>query len=170
MKKCVKDLIAGAVLALCSIGYYIASHSIQSFGSNKDFISARTIPVAWAVLLLVLSVVLMVRSYAEISHLKATGEEIFSGRTPKDWLADNYAVIGTFIILFLYAFAMRPVGYLISTFVYLIVQVVLLTQRKKINKKLILKALILAVVFSVLSDYLFVELLSVPLPAGILGF
>ena len=45
MKKCVKDLIAGAVLALCSIGYYIASHSIQSFGSNKDFISARTIPV-----------------------------------------------------------------------------------------------------------------------------
>ena len=168
MKKCVKDLIAGAVLALCSIGYYIASHSIQSFGSNKDFISARTIPVAWAVLLLVLSVVLMVRSYAEIRHLKATGEEIFSGRTPKDWLADNYAVIGTFIILFLYAFAMRPVGYLISTFVYLIVQVVLLTQRK--NKKLILKALILAVVFSVLSDYLFVELLSVPLPAGILGF
>ena len=121
MKKCVKDLIAGAVLALCSIGYYIASHSIQSFGSNKDFISARTIPVAWAVLLLVLSVVLMVRSYAEIRHLKATGEEIFSGRTPKDWLADNYAVIGTFIILFLYAFAMRPVGYLISTFVYLIV-------------------------------------------------
>lgn len=169
MKKCVKDLIAGAVLALCSIGYYIASHSIQSFGSNKDFISARTIPVAWAVLLLVLSVVLMVRSYAEIRHLKATGEEIFSGRTPKDWLADNYAVIGTFIILFL-SFAMRPVGYLISTFVYLIVQVVLLTQRKKINKKLILKALILAVVFSVLSDYLFVELLSVPLPAGILGF
>ena len=169
MKKCVKDLIAGAVLALCSIGYYIASHSIQSFGSNKDFISARTIPVAWAVLLLVLSVVLMVRSYAEIRHLKATGEEIFSGRTPKDWLADNYAVIGTFIILFLYAFAMRPVGYLISTFVYLIVQV-LLTQRKKIDKKLILKALILAVVFSVLSDYLFVELLSVPLPAGILGF
>ena len=156
MKKCVKDLIAGAVLALCSIGYYIASHSIQSFGSNKDF--------------MVLSVVLMVRSYAEIRHLKATGEEIFSGRTPKDWLADNYAVIGTFIILFLYAFAMRPVGYLISTFVYLIVQVVLLTQRKKINKKLILKALILAVVFSVLSDYLFVELLSVPLPAGILGF
>ena len=120
--------------------------------------------------MLVLSVVLMVRSYAEIRHLKATGEEIFSGRTPKDWLADNYAVIGTFIILFLYAFAMRPVGYLISTFVYLIVQVVLLTQRKKINKKLILKALILAVVFSVLSDYLFVELLSVPLPAGILGF
>ena len=160
MKKCVKDLIAGAVLALCSIGYYVASHSIQSFGFNKDFISARTIPVAWAVLLLVLSVVLMVRSYAEIRHLKATGEEIFSGRTPKDWLADNYAVIGTFIILFLYAFAMRPVGYLISTFVYLIVQVVLL----------ILKALILAVVFSVLSDYLFVELLSVPLPAGILGF
>ncbi len=41
MKKCVKDLIAGAVLALCSIGYYIASHSIQSFGSNKDFISAE---------------------------------------------------------------------------------------------------------------------------------
>lgn len=79
-------------------------------------------------------------------------------------------MIGTFIILFLYAFAMRPVGYLISTFVYLIVQVVLLTQRKKINKKIILKALILAVVFSVLSDYLFVELLSVPLPAGILGF
>ena len=69
-------------------------------------------------LLLVLSVVLMVRGYAEIRHLKATGEEIFSGRTPKDWLADNYAVIGTFIILFLYAFAMRPVGYLISTFVY----------------------------------------------------
>lgn len=71
MKKCVKDLIAGAVLALCSIGYYVASHSIQSFGSNKDFISARTIPVAWAVLLLVLSVVLMVRGYAEIRHLKA---------------------------------------------------------------------------------------------------
>ena len=85
----------------------------------RDFISARTIPVAWAVLLLVLSVVLMVRGYAEIRHLKATGEEIFSGRTPKRLAGgDNYAVIGTFIILFLYAFAMRPVGYLISTFVY----------------------------------------------------
>lgn len=170
MKKCVKDMIAGAVLALFSIVYYIASHSIQSFGSNKDFISARTIPVAWAVLLLVLSAALMIRSYSEIRRLKAAGEEIFSGRTFKDWLADNYAVIGTFVMLFLYAFAMRPVGYLVSTFVYLIIQVVLLTQREKINKKLIVKALILAVAFSVASDYLFVELLSVPLPSGILGF
>ncbi len=170
MKRCVKDLIAGAIFALFSIGYYIASHSIQSFGTNKDFIDARTIPVVWSIALLILAIALMVRSYGEMKQLKAAGEELFSGRTPKDWFADNYAVVGTFIMLAAYAFAMKPIGYLLSTFVYLLIQVVLLTQRSKINKKLIVKAFILSAVFSVFSDYLFVDLLSVPLPTGIFGF
>lgn len=88
----------------------------------------------------------------------------------KSWFTDHYTVLGTFILLFAYALVLRPVGYLLTTFIYLIIQIILLTEQKKINKKLVVKALILSVVFSILSDYLFVKLLSVPLPSGILGF
>lgn len=170
MKKCVRDLFAGIVFVLLSVVYYVASHGIQSFGNNSDFISAKTIPTVWAILMLVLAFVLIVRSLFEMKRLKVSGEELWTGRSVKSWFTDHYTVLGTFILLFAYALVLRPVGYLLTTFIYLIIQIILLTEQKKINKKLVVKALILSVVFSILSDYLFVKLLSVPLPSGILGF
>lgn len=171
MKKFEKDLAAGIVLLLFSVFYFIKAGDIAVFGGSAEaLISARTVPYLWAVICFMLAAALVIRSLVGISKLKAAGETRERRASLKEWFADNYAVVGTFIILALYAFCMRKAGYLLDTFVYLMIQIPLLTQKEKINRKLLLKALIVAAVFSVLTDYLFVELLNVPLPNGLLGF
>lgn len=171
MNNAKRDLAAGIVVLLFSLFYFTKIGDIVVFGTSTEaLVSARTVPYLWAGICFVLSACLIVRSLLQMKKLKAAGEVSKERNAIKAWLADNYAVVGTFAMLALYAFSMRKVGYLLDTFAYLMIQIPLLTQRGKINKRLVITTLIIAVVFSVLTDYLFVELLSVPLPEGVLGF
>lgn len=174
MKNHIRDLVTGFVLLAVSAFYYIASLGIRVFsGYGSTPITARTIPQIWAVTIAAVSLILIVRSLKRLHTAKASGEayseESYKNRIAH-WIKDNYAVIGTFIVLTLYTLSLKNAGFVVSTLIYLFIQVLLLTEKKKINKKLIVKAIIVTVIFSFAADYLFVELLSVPLPRGIWGF
>ena len=158
-----KELITGAVLMGISVFYIVSSLSIKIFeGQGKTMINAGTIPRMWGICLLVLSTLLTVRGFRRSGE----GRKEPSGGSARAWLIKNHAVLGTFLILTVYVVLLGTVGYVIDTVGYLFLQILLLSP---VGEKKAVPALILAVVTSVVTYYLFVHLLNVPLPAGLLA-
>lgn len=75
--------------------------------------------------------------------------------------------VGTIALMAFYVLAMEPVGFLLSSMVYLFAQILLMSN--KYNRKPILFAII-SVLLPLAVDLLFVYVIKMPLPKGILGF
>lgn len=80
---------------------------------------------------------------------------------------DFFGGIGTIILMLLYMIAFQPVGFVVSSIVYLFLQMLLLSD--KTNRKILLFAVI-AIILPVAVDALFVYVIKMPLPVGIFGF
>ncbi len=80
---------------------------------------------------------------------------------------DFFGGIGTIILMVLYMLAFQPVGFIVASAVYLFFQMLLLSD--KTNRKIILFAIV-SVLLPVAVDALFVFVIKMPLPVGILGF
>ena len=80
---------------------------------------------------------------------------------------DFFGGIGTIVLMVLYMLAFQPVGFIVASAVYLFLQMLLLSDRT--NRKIILFAVV-SVLLPVAVDALFVFVIKMPLPVGILGF
>lgn len=80
---------------------------------------------------------------------------------------DFFGGIGTIILMVLYMLAFQPVGFIVASAVYLFFQMLLLSD--KTNRKILLFAIV-SVLLPVAVDALFVFVIKMPLPVGILGF
>lgn len=174
MKEHVRDLTAGIVLLAFSVIYFALTQNIRAFvGDGATPITARTMPRIWAVIAILCSGSLVIRSLWRIKREKEMPAESSPDEkmTVGLWLRHNYAVAGTFVILALYAAALKSVGYVVGTFFYLMIQIPLLTQKERLReRKYWLFTLILAAVFILVTDYMFVKWFSVRLPKGLIGF
>lgn len=169
MSKNKKDLIAGIVLLVFCIAYFAMTSNIKVFtGVGAPPISARDMPRVWSIVLGVLAIILIARSI--ISGQKEIVEKEEKAASPMVWIKDNYAVLGSFVALFLYAILIKKVGFLICTAIYLPVQIQLLTDKEKRGKRNYIMTAVISVAFTVLSYVVFFKLLNVPLPRGILAF
>ena len=169
MSKHKKDIIAGVVLLLVCIAYFAMTSGIKVFaGVGAPPISARDMPRIWSVVLGVLAIALLVRGI--VSDRREKTEKGEKSGTIEDWIKDNYAVLGSFVALFLYALLMKKVGFLICTAAYLPIQIQLLADKEKRGKRNYIMTAVISVMFTVLSYVVFFKLLNVPLPRGILAF
>ena len=75
--------------------------------------------------------------------------------------------MGTILLMLVYMIAFQPVGFVISSAVYLFVQMLLLSNEQ--NRKLPLFGAI-AVLLPLAVDALFVFAIQMPLPKGLWGF
>ena len=73
----------------------------------------------------------------------------------------------TIVLLAIYVVLFKPLGFILSTFIYLFFQITLLSTEK--NRNLILFGII-SVVAPVVIYALFVYVIKVPLPTGLLSF
>lgn len=80
----------------------------------------------------------------------------------QDWIGG----VGTIALMVIYMLIFQPVGFIISSVLYLFIQMLLLSNTE--NRKPILFAII-AVLLPVAVDALFVFAIHMPLPKGILG-
>ena len=80
---------------------------------------------------------------------------------------DPFGGIGTIVLMAAYMLAFEPLGFLVASAVYLFLQILLLSD--KTNRNPILFAII-AIVLPVAVEALFVFVIKMPLPKGILGF
>ena len=80
---------------------------------------------------------------------------------------DMFGGIGTIILMVLYMIAFQPVGFVVSSALYLFIQMLLFSEKS--NRKIILFAVI-AVLLPLAVDALFVYVIKMPLPVGVFGF
>lgn len=142
-------LIFGAFMLVQSLAVKHKIASDVGSGYVPAFISVCLIVVAGAKLILTLT------------EKTKTAAEKEKGDT--DWKGG----VGTILMMALYMFCFEPVGFILSSAVYLFAQITWFSNSE--NRNPILFAVI-AVVLPVVIDALFVYAIKMPLPKGILGF
>lgn len=164
-----KDMLSGAVIGIISLGYLLMTTRISIFtGPGAAPLSARFVPAMWGVILLLLSVVLFARGL-RARRTAARQEEGDGNRkfSVKGFYHRNTEVILTFAVLAVYIYLLKPVGFLVMSALYIFAEALILSRK---GQRHIWRALALGVTASVLIDFVFVRLLYVMLPKGILGF
>ena len=164
-----KDIISGAVIGVFSVIYLALISDISIFtGPGAAPLSARFIPAMWGTILLILSLMLLFRGLRnrKAAHRQAESVER-GGFALKELWTKNTEVILTFAVLAVYIYLLKPVGFLIMSALYIFAEALILSKK---GKRRIVPALVLAVAAAVLIDFVFVRLLYVMLPKGILGF
>ncbi len=165
------DLITGGLFCAFSAAYFILATQIPIPGSLKaSLLDASSIPKLWGGMMFVLGVILALRGLKKIQGAKKEGYQPQSGggvARLKKFILDSRAAIGMFVILFVYIAILQPVGFLISTILFLFGEFYILT-RKEERKPLVIA--LLAVAFGVGIYALFRYGFSMPLPRGIITF
>ena len=160
------NIAAGGSLAMFAAAYLYLSTNIKPFqGLGATPLDARFIPRLWGGLLLILSLMLILRGFR--GRKAEMGRNVSAAFSLKTFFADNREVILTFTAIAVYTALLGTVGFLVMSALYVFFQVLILSDPGKRNYK---AAAIIAVVSSVAIDFLFVVLLAVLLPKGILGF
>lgn len=161
-----KDLIPGIVLFIFSVLYLLLSCQIEIFtGSGATPLDARFAPRFWGSILLILSAMLIYRGIKKKNELDEYDKS--EKLTLKEKIYNSREVFLTFGSLTIYILGLEPVGFILMTILYIFVQIMILTEKQQRNYK---AAIILAVPSAVIIDYVFVRMLNVMLPSGILGF
>ena len=150
-----RDIIIGGFFLALAVIVYISSFSIKKLVVSR--IGSDFVPQLMAIVLAILSIILIIQALTT----KTTSPN--DTETPSR--AHRFSVAATFILIFFYLILLEPVGFLISSAVYLFFQFTVLSPTK-INIPLYG---LLSISTSVLLYFLFVNAFSLFLPAGILG-
>ena len=158
-----KDAIVGGLVILAAVGLFAASLTIQSLSLN--LIKADLFPKMDAILLGILGIALLwdgLRKAGQASE-ESKGEEK-SGMSQ-----GTRCMIITLALIAVYIFCLEPIGFLLSTFVYLVIQMLVLADESHRKKKDILLFVILSLVVSAGIYLLFTRVFYLMLPSGLLG-
>lgn len=161
------DLITGIIAAAFSVFYLSQTTTIKIFGGATGGVNARTVPEIWGSCLLILSIILIVRSIYGMAKAKKNPTLPEQGNFIKN-LIDKREVAYTFALLIGYAALMKPVGFIITSIIYVFLQILILTPIKKRSRKVMGIAAVMAVTFSTVLYYVFTKYFMVLLPPGIL--
>jgi len=163
------NVVTGSILSIFSVLYLYFSFSIKPFrGIGATPLDSTFIPRLWGTCLLILSGSLILRGFQEKRKSEEAGKRAeavpFSVKGVFD---QNAEVILTFLAILLYTALLGPVGFTIVSALFIFFEALILTPKAKRNPA---AAAAIAVIAAVSIDFLFVRLLSVLLPKGILGF
>jgi putative tricarboxylic transport membrane protein len=158
------------VLIVFSLVYLYHSLAIRPFtGPGATPLNSAHLPRFWGFCLLLLSAILLFRG---IRELLKTGSRDGNQQGWKETLlrffADNSRAILTFTALIVYLILLNPVGFLITSALYVCVQSCILVRRT--TKRLIVVSAITGIISAIAVNYIFVVHLNVLLPRGIIGF
>ncbi len=156
-----KDLIAGVVLALFALWYFHEAAGIKSFAGlgGSAVINSATMPRIWAGCMLLLSCALILRS---LRSGRRSGRKEQRRGSPAAWCREHAAVLLTFAALAAYAALMVPLGFMAASTLYISAQIMILQG----SRRHWFSALLIAVICSAASYFIFVRGLAVLLPAG----
>lgn len=162
-----RDRVTGIILSVFSLLYLFFSKDIKVFrGSGATPLTSAFIPRFWGTCLLTLGLILIFRgSFSSAGEEKTAGSPLF--KRLKGWIAGNYEVVLTFALIGVYSALLPSVGFTIMSALYIFAQILILTPQERRNR---LPAFAVGIFFAVVIDFIFVKLIGVLLPKGILGF
>lgn len=152
------DLAVGIVFLIIAAVFYVLAGQLPP--SLLGGVGADFVPKLLAVGTGILSV-LQIISGVKTMRRDFTGETIAEEDRP-----EYVRVLATIVAFGIYVTVMETVGFLISSTVYLFVQMVILAPKEKRNFLLLA---VIAVVFNIVVYLIFRNALNVMLPKGILG-
>jgi len=148
------DLYAGIFLFLFAGALYYGGMTVRMIEISRY--GSGFFPKILAILLAITSAIIIVSGYR-----RTKGADEAQGEEPH-WKG----ILSTFVLMIAYMVLIPYVGFMITTAVYLFLQMNILTARE--SRKLGMFAVI-AVVASVVIYFTFVKAFNLMLPAGILG-
>ena len=163
MKRYIDAIWGAAILVVCALMFY-ATSQIKTFAAMHG-LDSRFFPHIVAGVLAVLGTILLVRGLIYAKNYVPDPSEAEKGHKMS---VGSRCVLETFIVIFIYVLLIEPLGFLFSTIIYLIAQMIVLYPEKLTKKKIILFAVI-SVVSSVAIYFIFRNVFYLMLPAGILG-
>lgn len=164
---------------ICLFGAYLLVSSFSLTSEAGAALGPAFMPKMLGIILLVLGVVNLVGEIrqergqrkgesASADQTVAGGDivETSAGQLKgREWIAAHVDVLSIPLLL-AYAYSMKPVGFLLSSMVYLFLHMLLLTVNKKRNYLLLA---VLAITVPCVIYFCFVKLFYLMLPVGILG-
>lgn len=165
------DLLTGLIFCLFSGSYFFIATQIQIPGSMKaSLLDAASIPKLWGAMMFILGIIILIRGVVKMNGAKKAGYVPETGdvvEKVKKGIWEARSAIAMFVILFIYIAMLQPVGFLVSTILFLFGEFFVLTRKEE--RKLWVIA-VMALVFGVAIYSLFRYGFSMPLPRGIVKF
>lgn len=182
-----RETLIGIGFFLFGLIYFALSFTIDSYAGygGSSVVDSKFMPQFVGVLLMILGILQTISAYKALRRQEKNGQassqnvQQVQAENESDQInisdydddaasrgADNKSLVLIFAFLLIYLALMTVLGFILSTALYLIATMLLLTPKEKRNIPLML---IITVVVSVGVYFLFVEGLSLILPAGILG-
>ncbi len=151
--KKISETIVNIVLVLFGAALWVTAQNIEvgaAMGQGGDFM-----PKLCSSIWMVLSILILV----------------FGLRTPDAGGKDSVSIkglISTLVLLFVYILLLKPIGFVITSIVYMFVQMMLFVPAEYRNKKNYIIFAVVSVVLPVAVNLLFANVFSLILPTGIL--
>jgi hypothetical protein len=158
-----KDLISGSALILLGIYITIESGNIKGH-TQSSVVNARFVPRIIGITLIVFSGITFIKALVKLLLYRRTEES-----TPAKQCDDRITLGCTAVLLVLYALMFKPLGFIVSSVIYLFLQVPVLTPKEKRTRRVLPIAAAVAVIIPVLIYIGFRYGLEILLPVGILG-
>jgi putative tricarboxylic transport membrane protein len=154
------DVVAGGAMFVFAIAYLVAAFAIPESSFENTPVGPKAVPIAIGVALGAASLALAIRGF-----LKGRSErDAAPGAPGEDAPPQDLRKLGVVALLLLaYILIFVPLGYAISTFLFMLAATMYLDREHWIRN------LVYAVIFSVVVYSIFVYVFGVQLPAGILG-
>ncbi|WP_029201986.1 tripartite tricarboxylate transporter TctB family protein [Oribacterium sp. NK2B42] len=157
------DFVVGIFYAVLGIALIIGAKALPK--SKVMEIGPDFMPTLVGAIILILAGILLVQTFA---GFKANAAELEASGF-KD-TSDYKRVLGSLVSAIIYVNILKPVGFIVSTLVYLIIQIYILAPDNKRTKKDLIQYAIIDVVFTVVVYFLFRYGFKIVLPGGILAF
>jgi putative tricarboxylic transport membrane protein len=148
-----RNLIVSFVFMAFGIFLFIESMSIKQMMKND--VGSGFFPKIIAGAIIVMSLIRLIVTLSEpVGEKKKSNSDMAGG-----WL--SILLVGIYVATF------KPVGFIVSTIIYLFLQMLVLTPKDKRN---IPQLAIIAIIAPLFIYVMFVYALNTPLPKGIFGF
>lgn len=166
MFKKYRDVFCGVFLIAIAAILYILSFNIKSVAIN--LIKADFFPRLDAGILAILGIILVITGLIGArSYVPGPEPDPETKALNRD---ATISMVETLGLTAIYIFCLKPVGFVISTFVYLVLQMIVLTPKEKRKPKLIILFVAISAICAVGIYLVFVKLFYLMLPAGLLRF
>lgn len=150
------------------VGIFFMLLSVTMIGMAKMLPKSKVMDIGPDFMPMVIGVVTFILSAAllflSVKNFKMHVAEI----DPTSIEACDYKrVLSSVILMLIYVFTMKPIGFIVATLVFLLLQMVVLSPDEERNKKSIIKLAVIDVIFTLVVFFLFRYGFKIVLPAGI---
>ena len=153
------DIIVGLFFMILSAGMMVMAKMLPK--STVMDIGPDFMPMCIGVLTFILAAALV------FLNVKNRKERVAQAEAEGKDNLDYKRVLTSFIIILVYVFILQPIGFIISTIVYLPIQMFILAPSDRRGKKDIIQLMILSLAFTFVVFFLFRYGFKIVLPAGI---